>query len=1043
MNLPSYIKHDVMRKLSIRFYTMAMFQKSVLNKYLINLDEKKLEKAYKAFKKNYTSAKIEEIKTLKEEEYQDGFLRDLFVDALGYVLKPDNNFNLLREFKNQSDGKKADGAILKDDKAIAVIELKSTKTKDLTKITQQAFNYKNNQPGCKYVITSNFQKLRFYIDYADEHEEFDLFHLTREDFELLYLLLSKDSVFADIPQKLKKESIFHEENVSKQLYKDYSVFKSDLFDNLVKNNSRYDKLTLFKKSQKLIDRFLFMLFAEDGGLLPPNYINRIIKRFEILKKEDAYKPLYIIYRQYFGYMNIGRKAEDPSDDIPAYNGGLFYPDKILDDLKIDDSALIDDLQKLSSYDFNSEVDVNILGHIFEHSLTEIEEITAELEGMTADKTKSKRKKDGVFYTPKYITQYIVENTIGTLCKEKRDELDIAEIEFDKSFKLKKGKLSAKGQKLYGKLDEYKKWLLSLKIVDPACGSGAFLNQALNFLIEEHKIIDDIIAELTNTHLRIFDTDKAILENNLYGVDINEESIEIAKLSLWLRTAQKGRKLSVLSNNIKCGNSLIDDPKVAGDKAFNWQNEFPNVFKNGGFDVVIGNPPYVKARDNDDIQSRMFIEQNYKTPYKMWDLYIPFVEKGIDLNKGEGLCSMIIPDTIGKAEYTSKLIDYIENDNSLYQIDFFPSQYVFQNVGVRSKIIFIKKKKGNFFAKRVSHSPDLYDEKLLSSVSGSDQYILETAKYKIDQRACLTLGDICYVSYGMRLNSDKSDPEKFKKIDLLSNERTNIHSEKYTEGKYINRYKIEKEKYLEWNTERCPRRLVRPTFPELYPQNKLLLSRQKRVSTLSDQGHACDNTIIMAILANNLKEVNNNSIKKYYKNIGKNRIDIENTSIEFNLKFLLSIINSNLITYYIKFASKGKIDFYPDDWKKIPIKKISTEQQQPFIEKTDKMLSLNEQLQAKKSKFLNRVRDNFDIEKITKKLDSFYNFEFKDFVGELKKQKLKLSLLEQDEWEEYFTAYKTEINNLQSEIASTDKAIDQMVYKLYNLTEAEIKIVEEQ
>jgi hypothetical protein len=120
------------------------------------------------------------------------------------VLKPDNNYNLLREFKNQSDSKKADGAILKYDKAIAVIELKSTKTKDLTSITQQAFNYKNNQPGCKYIITSNFQKLRFYIDYADEHEEFDLFHLSREDFQLLYLVLSKESIFADIPMKLKK-----------------------------------------------------------------------------------------------------------------------------------------------------------------------------------------------------------------------------------------------------------------------------------------------------------------------------------------------------------------------------------------------------------------------------------------------------------------------------------------------------------------------------------------------------------------------------------------------------------------------------------------------------------------------------------------------------------------------------------------------------------------------------------------------------------------------------------------------------------------------
>ena len=125
---------------------------------------------------------------------------------------------------------------------------------------------------------------------------------------------------------------------------------------------------------------------------------------------------------------------------------------------------------------------------------------------------------------------------------------------------------------------------------------------MSFLIREHKEVDDLIAELTNTPLRIFDTEKSILENNIFGVDINEESVEIAKLSMWLRTAQKGRQLSDLSNNIKCGNSLIDDITVAGDKAFNWEDEFPQVFAKGGFDVVIGNPPYVRQELVKEINS---------------------------------------------------------------------------------------------------------------------------------------------------------------------------------------------------------------------------------------------------------------------------------------------------------------------------------------------------------------------------------------------------------------------------------------------------------
>jgi len=384
---------------------MSIFQKTVINQHLVCLDNEKLEKAYKEFQIKYTRIKIEKIKKLKEEEYQDGFLRDIFVSTLDYILKPDNDYNLVREFKNQSNGKKADGAILKDGKAIAVIELKSTKTKDLKSITEQAFNYKNNQPDCKYVITSNFRKLRFYVEYANEYEEFDLFNLNKEKFELLYLVLSKDNLFADIPLKIKNQSTAHSENISKKLYKQYSVFKNNLFNNLVTNNPEHDKLVLFKKSQTLIDRFLFILFAEDRGLLPPNSIKRIIERFDILKREDAYKPIYDIYKQYFNYMNIGREGEDYINNIPAYNGGLFYPDELLDNLVIDDDILIDDLTGLSVYDFNTEVDVNILGHIFEHSLSEIEEVTAENKGTVADKSKSRRKKDGVFYTPKYITQY--------------------------------------------------------------------------------------------------------------------------------------------------------------------------------------------------------------------------------------------------------------------------------------------------------------------------------------------------------------------------------------------------------------------------------------------------------------------------------------------------------------------------------------------------------------------------------------------------------------------------------------------------------------
>lgn len=664
---------------------MQIFQKSVINKHIKNLDDVIVEKAYSKFKENYSIEKIAEIKSLKEEEYQDGFLRDIFVDIFGYTLRPDDNFDLQREFKNQTDGKKADAAIIKDDEAIAVIELKSTKTKDLTSVTNQAFNYKNNHPGCKYVITSNFQKIRFYIDYSNEYEEFDLFTINENDFKLLYLILNKDSIFSDLPILLKKETKFHETDVSEKLYKDYSNFKNKLYQNLIKNHPEEDRLLLFKKSQKLLDRFLFILFAEDSGLLPPNSISRIIERYHNLIKEDYYRPLYEIIRQYFGYMNIGRKGQKAEDDIPAYNGGLFYEDEFLNSLKIDDKILISDLEKLSSYDYNTEIDVNILGHIFEHSLNEIEEITSEIEGTISDQKRTKRKKDGVFYTPKYITAYIVENTVGKLCEKKRKELKIEEIEYEDDFFNKNGKLSADGKRFYETLNEYKDWLFDLKIIDPACGSGAFLNQALSFLMEEHKKIDDIIADLTNTPLRLFDTDKNILENNLFGVDINEESVEIAQLSLWLRTARKDRKLSTLSNNIKCGNSLLATE-------FDWHKEFPEIMENGGFDVVIGNPPYIKEYTNRQAFDGLHDHPCYQGKMDLWYF---FGDLALDIiKKDDGLIGYIAPNNWITNSGASKFRNLVLEKGQILEFIDFSDFKVFDSAGIQTMIYIMKKSDSN-------------------------------------------------------------------------------------------------------------------------------------------------------------------------------------------------------------------------------------------------------------------------------------------------------------------------------------------------------------
>ena len=490
---------------------MALYQVSVLKKHLKLQNKDSINKAYKKYSKYFLNPTIQDnIRASKEEEYQGIFLTELFVNILDYTLKPKANFNLVAEYKNETNSRKSDGAILLNDNAIGVIELKGTNTKDLESIRKQAFDYKANQKECVYVVTSNFEKLRFYINDATEFEEFNLFELTQERFELLYLCLQKDNVLNYIPLEIKEASIVEEEQITKQFYKDYSLFKRELYRDLVKRNAKrfkiaYSqststdnlseeqkielarleknvKLTLFKKSQKLIDRFLFIFFAEDRGLLPPNSTAQILDKWKADIDFGDDRPVYDLFKQYFKFLDIGRQGTSNRAEIYAYNGGLFKEDSVLDNLEIDSDLLYKYTYQLANYDFESQVDVNILGHIFENSLNEIESINAEIEGGDFDKQKSKRKKDGVFYTPKYITKYIVENTVGKLCEEKKTELGFKEEEY---FKGRKNRNKTTIEKLVKTLDTYRDWLLRLTICDPACGSGAFLNQALDFLIKEH------------------------------------------------------------------------------------------------------------------------------------------------------------------------------------------------------------------------------------------------------------------------------------------------------------------------------------------------------------------------------------------------------------------------------------------------------------------------------------------------------------------------------------------------------------------------------
>ncbi len=1157
---------------------------------------------------------------------------------MGYTLNPEPNFNLTTELKNISNSKKADGAILNTRghdplanntlaDAIAVIELKGTNTTDLDKIETQAFGYKNHHPKCIYVITSNFEKLRFYIQNAVDHIDFDLFNLTKQQFSLLWLCLAKDNLLNNLPLKIKDSSVLQEENITKKLYADYSKFREAIYNNLIKNNPETDKLLLFKKTQKLLDRFLFIFFAEDRLLLPPNSISQIVKQWQTLKDElDEYVPLYARFKKYFGYMNTGFKGK--KYDIYAYNGGLFKPDELLDNILIDDDILLEHTVKLSNYDFETDVDVNILGHIFEHSLGEIAAIAATATGHTPLSTQgtvSKRKRDGIFYTPKYITKYIVENTVGKLCHEKRNELKIIDEEYAKGRKNRKKELV---KTLDKKLDNYRNWLLNLTILDPACGSGAFLNQALEFLINEHRKIDELRTQLFGGAIVFSDITTDILEKNIFGVDINEESVEIAKLSLWLRTAQKGRKLNTLSNNIKCGNSLIDDPEVAGDKAFNWQNEFPGIFRKkekkiwhvttathnsrysqrmfdnyvktdeaiwlkekdeilitktiaeivkkdnlnvveynicgdhihillvcekkerdnivgklksvssrkyniekgitipstttsesdttrghvplsdtdvkkekkkynslwtqkfgkseirdeeylnnaieyvrnnrvkhklnksieiekikkeflstkqhafrteytGGFDVVIGNPPYVQSHSISEPEKH-FIYENFKTAEYQINTYGIFVEQFINLLKKNSYYSLIIPNYWLSTKFDKLLRKEIFIDN--YALEVINTYEVFESATVDTLILTgqkIKKinPKTSFYS--ISKNCKTIEERLnainlrIWEYAEQKQFENEDEKNTISFNKELklsgrnTLKDFLSMYQGMKpYEKGKGNPSQTRE---MMNEKVYHSNTKIDEtyfpllgAKHIHRhFLVPFTEYIKYG-----KNLAAPRKPEIFKGERILINRILSKNKI-------DGVLLSETYINNTDVFN--------------LIPHDNNSI--SIKVLYTLIVSKLCTTYFK---RANVNLNRNAFPKInvntleafPVPEISPEIQHKIELQIDTIIAKTLEFQKSKSKFIELVKDNLAIAKISKKVETFHDYDFKGFLSELKKQKVTLSLTDQSEWKDFFETTKSEINQLQSEIEKTDKEIDQMVYELYGLSEEEVKIVEE-
>lgn len=879
------------------------------------ITKQKIQKLVEKYEAEKIAGKIPQY---TEAETKTGFIEPLF-QALGWDTQNRDEVGL----ETNISGGRVDysfklGGIVK-----FFVEAKPLKA-DLNnpEYSQQAINYSWHK-GVVWAILTDFESIKvFNAEWKEDIEKakaFDL-HYTDylNDFDTLWLL-SKESILSGQLDKWSEKfgKKTKKQPVSKQILSDLLAARTKLTKNILKypRLNKISETELDESVQRILDRLIFIRTCEDREI-EKNYLRSAVRdRRQVLNNE-----LKKIFREF--------------DD--GYNSKLFDR-HICDDLTIDDEVLKEVIESLYQtqdgnihYDFNA-LNADVLGNIYEQYLGHILKKTSTTTKLK--ETHQHRKEQGIYYTPTYIVDYIVKNTVGEILKTAKP-----------------------------------KTIQNLKILDPACGSGSFLIRAFDELVKYWA------GELGGVRK------PEILQNNIYGVDLDKQAVEITQMNLLLKTLYTRERLPMLKN-IRCGNSLIDDPKIAGAKAFKWEEEFPFIRhseakpKNparhserseesrSGFDIIIGNPPYVRPH-NIDKETKKYLWEHSKVFRAKGDIYAAFIEKGINLLKEKGLFAFIVPHTWLSLESFQELRNYILNNCIIRTIIFNPIK-VFESAQVETLIfVFEKCKSEGMRKKHIIKIKKTNENGTLSDIGSKNQNIFYKAKIfdisvgkhaelikKIEKNK-LKLNDLVYFYYGLKTGDDK----KF----LTFNPQNNKDYKKLLRRRDFQRYSIQFHgEYIYYKPELMIKNRItaRPGNPKRFEEAKIIIMdiAKKLVCTFDDEGYYIKDALI-------LKE---KSIK---------------------LKFITGLVNSKLLNYYYKQKYKV-LSVSKNAFLELPVKLVPIQQQQQFIKLVDKMLDLNKQLQ----KFGDKITD--------------------------------------------------ERKRLESEIQKTDSQIDELVYKLYNLTAEEIKIVE--
>lgn len=1030
----------------------------------------------------------------KEIQLQGKFLLDFFCDILDYKnLIGRSNWTFIQEEKTNIDSTRPDGVLgyfsstFKDVRVI--IELKDAMTNlDAKQKTregklspvEQAFSYTYKYNGkCKWVIVSNFKEIRFYSSTTMlEYEKFEVTKLVdEEEFKKFYYLLHERNLINpsldSVIDSLYLSNIQQSKNISKQFYKKYKETRLRLFNGMKVNNPMIDDLIIFEKAQKLMDRFIFICFCEDKELLPENTFKKVLKNARTSFDPSDNK----IWNQLKGLFSAIDKG-NPVMGINRFNGGLFADDPQLDSLYIPDS-LFDDLEAISEYDFDTDLNVNILGHIFEQSIGDIEEIKAEIKGEEINKKESKRKKDGIYYTPDYIVNYIVKECIGAWLEDKRKKLGedklpvIPEVSFELAKKRLKSKKMFKNDPREKALNIHREFwkkyadiLSNIKILDPACGSGAFLNAAFDYLYTEGQRVNEELAKVDEGQTYMFDLDKNILKNNLFGVDLNQESVEITKLSLWLKTANKTDKLTSLDNNILCGNSIINDKNYDLNKSFDWNKQFEAIMNNGGFDVVIGNPPYVRQEMIKSIKP--YLKKEYETYAGRSDLFVYFFEKGLSLLKDKGLMGFICSSKYTKAKYGMPLRSYIlRNSKIKYFIDFGDLE-VFEGVVAYPSIIVLEKE-GNILNRNnnvikqsnittldidiptyIKENTKLFNQRQFDDM----EWVFKDDAYKeFINKLGDTLSNFIDVigmpKSGVKTGKnsvfiiDKKQAEQFIKLNPKNAEII----KPYIAGENVKPYTIDVEQFI--------------IFPYKQKDNKLEVVNLNNYidiyNYLVQFKDALENRAIIKDGIHSGKKVwyEYQQINKQFS-LDKSYIvypDISNKNsfalskgnvVDMTVFWIecndpvpkLALLNSKLLEDIFKgFAIEcrgGYMRYKSQYVTRLPFPKCDRVDQERYNDLATKIIEAIHELHKKIEAFVCFLEKSYSLKYKTKEIKLFYEKPFEELIKELKKQKIELSSTKKFDLMQLYNREIEQINIIRSNINLLKDTIEECANQSFNI-----------